>query len=1024
MTSEKSTDKTIGRIAGANGFSLVESAKIEEIDGAAHVMKHDLSGARLLYLQNNDPNKSFSITFKTPAADDTGVFHILEHSVLCGSEKFPVKEPFVNLLKSSMQTFLNAMTFPDKTMYPVASTNEKDLMNLMDVYLDAVFHPNIYKARTIFEQEGWHLEFEATDPQLAGSQTTEPDETTAYDACTDQAGTPDISDAKLIYNGVVFNEMKGALSDPDSVLFDTLSAALFPDTTYRFESGGTPEAIPTLTYEAFLDNHRRHYRPDNSYIILYGDLDLDRFLSFINDQYLYPIAADPAYRLRPDAVEQGEDPIEMHPNPLEIQQPVRSRGIKKKMVTTPDNSCAALGFVIGRASEREKFMAVDILMDAIMGSNASPLKKALIDAQIANDCSAQVIDALAQPFVMLTAKGLKTDAVEKFEKVVKDEAERLSQGGLDRGLVRAALSNARFVMREQNFGYPDGVVLSMWAMSGWLYDDDMPYAYIPYEAIFESLEKKVDTGYFESLLKEILLDNDHAAQVEVVPVDEDSDAVLEKRLSAIRDSLDSDQLQNIASDLEKLREAQARPDSAEDLAKLPKLKISDIGEPPFEPDFHIAKVGGVSLLAHDVPTHAISYFYRYYSLSNVAFDDLPYVSILSSVLGKLETQEHSAIELDTLIQEKLGNLSFLTQIYIPVSMDEVTSLRPQFIVGTSALKENSVHAAEIVREIVETTKLDDPDRIYDILMQQRIMMEQKFAVSGNSFAVSRASSYFSYAYVIREQIDGIDFYRFLKELTDDFDNRSTQLIEKLKAVSSALFSSPAMLSFAGDDASIEAYLASWSQGLISPDEALAQKCNMDVPAPVDKREAFIAPCDVTFTASTFDRSKVTRELTGPWLVASRALTYDYLWNEVRVIGGAYGVGFTTTRQGQSYFHSYRDPHIDRTIARFDDAAGWLKTFDPGQDEFDGFIVSTASTFDAPLKPRALIRRQDGMFFADYPTSDRLELRQQVIDTKLADVCALSVDLDTLCREKSLCCVGNKEIIKTSNAAFEVIDLFA
>lgn len=1016
MAADNNIDEAIASIARSNGFSMRESARIDEVDGTAHVMEHDLSGAKLLYLQNKDPNKSFSITFKTPAADDTGVFHILEHSVLCGSKKFPVKEPFVNLLKSSMQTFLNAMTFPDKTMYPVASTNEKDLMNLMDVYLDAVFHPNIYERKTIFEQEGWHLEFDLDG--VEGSQ----DASDHLDA-TDQACV-DPTKAKLVYNGVVFNEMKGALSDPDSVLFDTLCAALYPDTTYRFESGGVPEAIPTLTYEAFLDNHRRHYRPDNSYIILYGDLDIDRFLAFIDEGYLRPIASDPAYRSLPDVHEQGEGPIGMHPNPLDIQEPVCVKGVKKEMVTTPDNSCAAMGFVIGEAKERERFMAVDILMDAIMGSNASPLKKALIDARIANDCSAQVVDALAQPFVMIAAKGLKEDAVAKLERTLVEEVRRLAEGGLDRSLVRAALSHAEFVMREQNFGYPDGVVLSMWAMSGWLYDDDMPYGYIPYEDIFASLRQKVDSGYFEELLADIFLKNDHMAQVEVVPVDEDPDAVLSKRLAALEASLDEEQLRLIASDLKELREAQARPDSADDLAKLPKLDIADIGAAPVEPGFGIVERCGAKILAHDVATRGISYFYRCYPLGDMPFEDLPYVSILSSILGKLDTSEHSAIELDTLVQEKLGNLSFMTQIYIPGTGAELRALRPQFIIGTSALRDESTAAAQLVREIVHSSNLTDAERIREILVQQRIMMEQKLMMSGNSYAVSRASSYFSQASLIREQIDGMDFYRFLKDLTDSFDERSDDLIAKLKEVSEHLFSKPAVLSFAGDDGSLESYLASWGEGLVDPADMLTMECSIDVPQPCDRQEAFTAPCDVTFTAAAFDRTKVARELTGPWLVASRALTYDYLWNEVRVVGGAYGVGFTTARQGQSYFYSYRDPHIDETISRFDDAGKWLSSFDPGQDEFDGFIVSTASTFDAPLKPRALIRRQDSMFFADYTVDERLALRQQVIDTKLADVRALGEELDELCRMQSLCCVGNRDIIESSKTDFEVIDLFA
>ena len=375
------------QVAASHGFTAVKSEPVNEVEGTVHLMHHTASGARLMFIENDDANKAFSITFKTPAADDTGVFHILEHSVLCGSEKFPVKEPFVNLLKTSMQTFLNAMTFPDKTMYPVASTNEQDLVNLMDVYLDAVFHPDIYRRPVIFQQEGWHRELEGEG-----------------------------EDARLVVNGVVYNEMKGALSEPDSVLYDGLSAALFPDTTYRFESGGTPAAIPTLTYEGFLENHRRHYRPDNAYIILYGNLDADRFLGFLDERYLAPLAAKEC------------GPLDI--NPLGLQAPVAPAPVVVPMATAPENACAAVGFVIGRAAERERIVAADILMDAIMGANESPLKRALLDAGIADDAIGYVADSVAQPFAVVSLRGARPGAAEKLRAIVEAEA-ALGDAGAD-----------------------------------------------------------------------------------------------------------------------------------------------------------------------------------------------------------------------------------------------------------------------------------------------------------------------------------------------------------------------------------------------------------------------------------------------------------------------------------------------------------------------------------------------------------------------------------------------------------------
>ena len=417
-----------------HGFTVLTAEPLPEIDGDAYTLSHPVSGAKLLFLRNDDRNKAFSIAFRTPPADDTGVFHILEHSVLCGSEKFPVKEPFVNLLKTSMQTFLNAMTFGDKTLYPVASTNDQDLMNLADVYMDAVLHPDIYRKRQVFEQEGWHLE--------------------VADAEQGQAETG----RQLTYNGVVYNEMKGALSDSTSVLYDQLQASLFPDTPYAFESGGTPEAIPTLTYEHYLEEHERHYRLDNSYIVLYGNLDLDRMLAFLDERYLTPVAAEQAKRRDQRA---AEGLAELAPRTLPVQGPVRALGVRREMATAPENACMGLGWVIGHVRERTRIVATDILLDAIAGSNEAPLKRALLDSGIAGDVQSYLADSVQQPFAVLQVRDLGEDAAKRLRPAVDAELERLAAGGLDHALVEASISRAEFVMRERDFGMADGVALAM-----------------------------------------------------------------------------------------------------------------------------------------------------------------------------------------------------------------------------------------------------------------------------------------------------------------------------------------------------------------------------------------------------------------------------------------------------------------------------------------------------------------------------------------------------------------------------------
>ena len=1024
----------IKAVAARHGFAWESSEDMPEIEGAVHLMRHGASGARLMWMDNDDANKAFSITFKTPAADDTGVFHILEHSVLCGSEKFPVKEPFVNLLKTSMQTFLNAMTFPDKTMYPVASTNEQDLENLMDVYLDAVFHPDIYRRPQIFQQEGWHLEVEGEGDGRS-----------------------------LVYNGVVYNEMKGALSEPDSVLYDTLSAALFPDTTYRFESGGTPAAIPSLTYEGFLDNHRRHYTPENSYLILYGNLDLDRFLGFIDEGYLTPLAEArgeeeagtdaPSGAAGPQAVrEAGAAPGDAEgaasqdaqgcrragsqggrgagaaPNPLGLQAPVVCEHRAVSMATAPENACVALGFVAGRAEERERLIATDILIDAVLGSNEAPLKRVLLDAGVADDVVAYLADAVAQPFAVVSLKGARAGAADTLKDVVRREARRLAEGALDRGLVEAALSHAEFVMRERNFGYPDGVVLAMSVMAGWLYSDEDPAAYLRYEQAFADLRAKLDEGYFEQLLASLFLENDHWACVEVVPVAGDEDAVEHAEEAAVAAALaatvgegagEAVDFEAIQAEVDALRVAQEAPDAPEDVAKLPQLTRGDIGEAPAEEPWELIEVAGVPCLRHHVPTRGIVYAYRYFSLDGVAFEELPYATVLAFVLGKLDTARHSAAELDTLVQARLGNLGFACEVH--ERADDREALVPVLVAGSSALSENTPWTVELVNEVLAETDFSDTARIRDILSQWRLSLEQSFASAGHSAAMGRVASYYLPAAQVRQQLGGVEFYRFLKDTLDHFDERAADLTAKLSELADRLFvDGGCTLSFAGSDEDLARFTeAGPSLG------GAAAPARLVVPAPVNRHEAFVVPTDVTYTATGYDRRLLGLPYGGAWLLASRILSYDYLWGEVRVKGGAYGAGFQTTRSGSSRFYSYRDPRIDETVERFKGAGSWLAgVFDPTEAEMDGYVVSSVASLDAPEKARALLRRQDGMYFSGYGIEDRRRVRQEVCDATLADVRQLGEAVDAIAGENLVCTFGNGDIIRASREDFTVVDLLA
>lgn len=970
-----------------HGFTVLTSEELPEIDGTAFALSHDQSGAKLLYLKNDDVNKAFSIAFRTLPADDTGVFHILEHSVLCGSDKFPVKEPFVNLLKSSMQTFLNAMTFPDKTVYPVASTNDQDLLNLTDVYLDAVLRPMIYRKRAIFEQEGWHYELsvDGEDPTVGSTANT---------------GNP----PRLTLNGVVYNEMKGALSDPNSVLYDELQAALFPDTAYRFESGGTPRAIPDLTYERFLEEHARHYRLDNSYITLYGDLDLAGMLAFLDGNYLGPLAA-------------SEHPAE-NPREFALQKPVEKLGISKTMVTAPENACMGLGYIVGEARDHTRMVATDILLDVLMGSNEAPLKRALLDAKLSDDIQAFLADSLLQPFAVIQLKGLRTNAAERFRSTVERALSTILDEGIDPTLVEASLSRAEFVMREHEFGMADGVALAITGLSGWLYGDDLATTYLRYEDTFAFLRESIADGYFEDLARSVFLENDHRAEVEIRPIDNDEETYEESRLKAVEATLDSSDLTHIAEKEAELRRLQTEPDSPEALATLPTLGVAEIADAPPEPEYGLVADTSVPCLRHQIPSRGISFVYRYFDLSRLSFEDLPYASILGLVLGKLATASHTASELDTLINGRLGNLSFFTEIY--EDDRDPLAFMPKFVVSSSALSENVDALSDIPNEVMFTSDFTDTDKIRDILQQRRIGMEQRFSAAGHSSAMMRVASYYLPAGVLREQLGNVDFYRFVKDLLTNYDDRSAALSERLADIARRLFTDDGLtVSFTGPDADFSRFLMSGG-GAVDRTETSAS--TLVVPKPLVRNEAFIVPTDVCYAAQGFDRRAAGTPYSGTWQVAARALSYDYLWNEVRVKGGAYGAGFQAARTGAMRFYSYRDPHLDETLARFAGTPSWLESFSPAQDEMEGYIVSTVAGFDTPLKARALTRRQDSDFFGKRTRESRLTTRDEMMATDVAGLRALAPTLAETLRRQAICVFGNRDILENASTALEKVDL--
>ena len=985
------------------GFTVTHVETIDELDADAYVLFHHASGARLLYLACDDENKAFSIGFKTPPANSTGVFHILEHSVLDGSEKFPLKEPFVELIKGSMQTFLNAMTYPDKTVYPVASTNEQDLLNLMDVYMDAVLNPAIYTKRAIFEQEGWHYELDVPE------------------------GKP-LTEGTLRYNGVVFNEMKGALSDPMSVLDDAVGVALFPDTAYAFESGGDPRVIPELTYEEFLDTHARHYNLANSYLTLYGDFaDVRRELAFLDERYLSQknaagrrIAAERAA---------GASPAALAPNPLAMQEPTVCDYKRVEMQTTPENALVGMGYVIGQALDTFRTVAADVLFDAILGSNEAPVKKAIIAAGLGGNVTSYTSSACQQPYELIILQNARPQAAQEFRNVIEDTCRDLVEHGVPRDRLEAVISSNEYALRQRDYGMSDGVVLACEALSTWLYDDDAATDALKYADTYAALREALDGPFFEDLLRKLVLESNHCALVELVPVgagaDEgaaagpaDAAGTEAAKLAKIKASMSAAELQAILDDVAELRRQQEAEDAPEDRAKLPRLHVEDIGDARPDPACTLDNAAPIPCLRHSIPTRRLAYALTYFDLTHVSYAELPYVKVLCRLMQQLPTAQHTAAELDSFIGSNLGFLTFTTEVF---QQPNWKRSRPVLLVSAGALSEKIDALASIPREVWTETIFEDTDRIRDVLTQLKIGMEQTFITAGHQAALGRALSYVSPAAVISEQLGGVDFYRFLRDLLDHFDERTGELCDKLRELQQRIFTSTGTVaSFTGSDEDYARYWAAAGTLGLAPRTAPAKE--LYVPMPEDKHEAFVIPSDVCYLGQSTDPRALGIATDGSWGVAANALSYGYLWNEIRVKGGAYGCGFRAAADRQLAFYTYRDPAIDPSIDRIAGAGAWLGELDTDRDTFEGYIVSTVSSNDAPVKPYALTKRINGAYFSKRTPGYRERLRSEMLATAPERLRELGSDVAQVAEKAPRCVFGGREIIEASNAGWNMVDL--
>lgn len=944
-----------------SGFRVVDVRFYDELKGNAVEMIHEKSGARLLWLDRDDINKTFSISFRTVPSDDTGIFHILEHSVLCGSKKYPIKEPFVELIKNSMNTFLNALTFSDKTMYPISSKNDKDFFNLMDVYLDAVFNPAIYTKPEIFYQEGWHYEFDEND--------------------------------NISYKGVVFNEMKGVYADADSVKENAICRRLYPDTCYGYESGGHPESIPTLTYENFVNGHKKYYHPSNSYIILDGSIDIYKVCEHIDSEYLCHY----------DRIEPAEMP--------EYQHSVVNEGDvvyfeQSKDMPLENQSSLVKGYVLGKFDEKEKIYATSILASVLCKDNQSYLTKALMSKGLCEDVSLIVVDGIYQPFVYLDVKNIDADKAEEISNTIDELLLDLCNKGIDKSELEASISNLEFQIKEKDFGYPRGLCYAMTSLETWLYDGS-PVGNVITGAIFDVIRNDAKKGYFEKLIKELFLGNKHRVSVLMKPsytVGDDERKAEQERISAVTSKWTDDEKQEYKNKQAKLIKWQSSVDSPEDLAKIPVISISDID---IEPENIPLEIDG-KIFKHSIQTDGITYADLYFDITGVSQDDLPKMELLCLLLGELDTANHSAKELKILLTAKCGNISFdvLPACYYNDAQNGIIKLHITF----ACLDRYFDDVLDLIKEIITSTSFDNTESIMDIIRQSRRNMYQSIISAGSMIASQRAMAGSSFDNVVGDCVLGFTCYQWLKSQEENHMD-----FAEFKNYMFKIFGNDNLIfSITNDNADIivesaQKFIDSLGKSDISHE--------LIIKPWKKKNEAIIIPGDIAFSGMG---AEFKNAYDGRTNLACHIASYDFLWNEVRVKGGAYGCGVRVNTNGTVGANSYRDPNAVQSVKTFLNIGSYLSDLADSDKALTGFVIGAMSNINPLLTPKRQAVVSNMNYFRKISDKDRKEIRYNLVNCTKDDIKALSQDITDMFRDAPFCIIGSENQIRKAENEFDEI----
>ena len=938
-----------------HGFTVTRVREVPELSGAMVEMVYDKTGTELIWIDNGVDNKLFSIAFKTIPEDSTGVFHILEHTVLNGSDKYPVKEPFVELLKSSMNTFLNAMTFPDKTMYPVSSRNKADFMNLTSVYLDAVFHPMIDRNPNIFRQEGWHIELKDKD-------------------------------AEPIYKGVVFNEMKGATSSVDEVVDMGITALLYPDNCYRFCSGGDPAAIPDLTYEKYLDTYRRFYHPSNARIWLDGAVPLDEVLTLIDEGYL-------------SKFERREEKHDIFPQEV-LPAHEMTRYSELAATDSPESKAQlAFGRVLCSWEEKETITAACVLADVLAGTPEAPIKRAMLEAGLGQDVSMIVMEDMYQPYVMVRVHNTNDDQADEIKRVLRETVAALVKNGIDKKSLAATINQLEFQMREPH--EPAGLIRNITAMRSWLHGGD-PLDYLVWDDTFAALRAYLDTDYYEDLLA-LIMDEKYLSILHVLPsatIGEERARIEADRVKATVAAMTPDEVDELVEMNRVLADWQQTPDAPEKVATLPVLSLDEVNPQPEDIPTEVTEVNGVTVLVHKLPCKGIVHMNLYFAITDGLLQER---ALMTRLMGKLPTAKHTAAELQQLIKSVMGNLDFMGGVY--AKPGQTAACLPCGVVTCSVLESKLPEAIDLLVEILTSTRYDQPDRIKELVLQADEYNRQRVVMAGNSFANMRTTARFSAKLAAYELVSGYSFVEWLHGVAQDFDARIADLTKVFTATQAETMCRARLtLSVtAAEPVDVSALLSALPEGTLVPAD---MACAVELP----EKEGVAIPAPICFAAMGASLTDAGRTFDGSLNVLANVLTYAWLWNEVRVKGGAYGTGFRATRDNVITAHSYRDPSAANSLAAYRGMADFIREYAASGESIDKSIIAAIGATERLASPRQQGIAADANWFNGVTFDTLCQERRDMLATTPEKLLSWVPMLEKLGQAGAMCVVGGSTIL--------------